>query len=596
MMAPTVMPNIATEMATNAKWYHIVTLKMRVRMISYMRVASVTRPSPMYVAPVGRVPEGVTEAVVSRRPYATKPSAGQSTQFFTSLPGQVASRLEVDVLFKVGPGRGRLTALLIGERKGVVGLGKGRINVERGALLADRVVKQTLLKVVVAEVTQSHRAARIQPKRGLEFRDRLREPPLAVEFVGLSQMLERSDECQSVDVGGAYVLFALTVAKPAIGTYEEGVDRQELLVSGEGALEIGDRLPIVPGLDQREADVVEEGRILGQARKRPVMRDRSRKVALLPIGQGQTLRRMPNAAVNLSESEGLDRLVIITGLETRESQKRVTYGRPGFPDVSAQLGLDRAEPAVVGEGEPEMRHPICRIHIAVLVAADDLSEARGAPQKYGGDVVPVDQCPRRRDCSIGRFGDVARDSGIGDEDDIEGIRLMKSVKEFGVRICEVDRLQEPGLQVASAVDDRGPAREVTPGQVPAPVERVEDSPPNAGAVEIAEGAFREKTIVDPDSGHLRRISEGFHVSHRETNRDDADEGGAPRHAETGSTRPGPAEHSSHEAEVPRENRGGDDHQEKHEPHGGKPEIQEWRDQQDTHDREPLGQGERGERE
>src|SRR3989442_8245452 len=400
MMAPTVMPNIATEMATNAKWYHIVTLKMRVRMISYMSVASVTRPSPMYVAPVGRVPGGVTEAVVFRRPFATKPSAGQSAQFFTSLPGQVASGLEVKVLFQVGLGSGRLTALLIGEREGVVGLGKVRVNVESGTLLADRVVEQTLVHIDIAQAAQREGATRVELKRSPEFRDSLLKPPFQVEFPGLSEVLGRFGKRQGVGVRAAQFLFALTLAEPAVGADEEGVDRQELLVSGEGALEIGDRLPIVPGLDQREADVVEEGRILGQARQRPVMRDRSRKVALLPISQGQTLRRMPNAAVTLSESEGLDRLVIITGLETRESQKRVTYGRPGFPDVAAQLGLDRAEPAVVGEGEPEMRHPICRIHIAVLVSADDLSEARGAPQKYGGDVVPVDQCPGRRDCRI----------------------------------------------------------------------------------------------------------------------------------------------------------------------------------------------------
>jgi hypothetical protein len=32
--APIVVPNRATEMATKAKWYHIVTLKMRVSTIS----------------------------------------------------------------------------------------------------------------------------------------------------------------------------------------------------------------------------------------------------------------------------------------------------------------------------------------------------------------------------------------------------------------------------------------------------------------------------------------------------------------------------------------------------------------------------------
>ena len=34
MSAPTVIPNIAIEIATKAKWYHIVTLKIRVSRIS----------------------------------------------------------------------------------------------------------------------------------------------------------------------------------------------------------------------------------------------------------------------------------------------------------------------------------------------------------------------------------------------------------------------------------------------------------------------------------------------------------------------------------------------------------------------------------
>src|SRR4051794_14685469 len=44
--APAVKPNSDTEMATNAKWYHMVTLKIRVNAISYIRVASVVRNSP----------------------------------------------------------------------------------------------------------------------------------------------------------------------------------------------------------------------------------------------------------------------------------------------------------------------------------------------------------------------------------------------------------------------------------------------------------------------------------------------------------------------------------------------------------------------
>ena len=40
------MPNMATEMATKAKWYHIVTLKIRVSTISYISVVSVTTNRP----------------------------------------------------------------------------------------------------------------------------------------------------------------------------------------------------------------------------------------------------------------------------------------------------------------------------------------------------------------------------------------------------------------------------------------------------------------------------------------------------------------------------------------------------------------------
>ena len=41
--APTVIPNIASDSATNAKWYSIVTLKIRVSRISYIRVESATQ-------------------------------------------------------------------------------------------------------------------------------------------------------------------------------------------------------------------------------------------------------------------------------------------------------------------------------------------------------------------------------------------------------------------------------------------------------------------------------------------------------------------------------------------------------------------------
>ena len=46
MSAPTVRPKSATEIATKAKWYHMVTLKIRVSTISYISVESVIRKSP----------------------------------------------------------------------------------------------------------------------------------------------------------------------------------------------------------------------------------------------------------------------------------------------------------------------------------------------------------------------------------------------------------------------------------------------------------------------------------------------------------------------------------------------------------------------
>jgi hypothetical protein len=45
--APAVIPNIAMEIAMKAKWYHMVTLKIRVKRISNIRVARVMRNRPV---------------------------------------------------------------------------------------------------------------------------------------------------------------------------------------------------------------------------------------------------------------------------------------------------------------------------------------------------------------------------------------------------------------------------------------------------------------------------------------------------------------------------------------------------------------------
>src|ERR1039458_2933757 len=48
------MPNMASEMATKAKWYHMVTLKIRVSRISSIMVASVIKKRPASVRRVAR--------------------------------------------------------------------------------------------------------------------------------------------------------------------------------------------------------------------------------------------------------------------------------------------------------------------------------------------------------------------------------------------------------------------------------------------------------------------------------------------------------------------------------------------------------------
>src|SRR5262249_26327225 len=61
--APAARPNIAREMAMKAKWYHIVTLKMRVRNNSSWSNDNVVRNRPIYVEGVGRTKwSGVTPA------------------------------------------------------------------------------------------------------------------------------------------------------------------------------------------------------------------------------------------------------------------------------------------------------------------------------------------------------------------------------------------------------------------------------------------------------------------------------------------------------------------------------------------------------
>ena len=57
------MPNIATEIATNAKWYHMVTLKIRVRRISYISVERATKASPKAVR---RLAAGGTDSITEQ--------------------------------------------------------------------------------------------------------------------------------------------------------------------------------------------------------------------------------------------------------------------------------------------------------------------------------------------------------------------------------------------------------------------------------------------------------------------------------------------------------------------------------------------------
>jgi hypothetical protein len=48
-IAPADIPNMAIDIAMKAKWYHMVTLKIRVRRTSYINVESVTIKRPIYV-------------------------------------------------------------------------------------------------------------------------------------------------------------------------------------------------------------------------------------------------------------------------------------------------------------------------------------------------------------------------------------------------------------------------------------------------------------------------------------------------------------------------------------------------------------------
>jgi hypothetical protein len=60
-------------MATKAKWYHIVTLKMRVSRTSYIRVERVMRKSPTYVPKPAR--GGVFSNKLKRTGLPVKTSA-----------------------------------------------------------------------------------------------------------------------------------------------------------------------------------------------------------------------------------------------------------------------------------------------------------------------------------------------------------------------------------------------------------------------------------------------------------------------------------------------------------------------------------------
>src|SRR5688572_666074 len=82
MMAPTVKPNIASETATKAKWYHIVTLKMRVRRISCINVDRAVRNRPITVRHVA----WCTDSPLSRRISTNVESCLQPFDCGVSIP------------------------------------------------------------------------------------------------------------------------------------------------------------------------------------------------------------------------------------------------------------------------------------------------------------------------------------------------------------------------------------------------------------------------------------------------------------------------------------------------------------------------------
>src|SRR5262249_11254238 len=73
--APAVMPRSAAATARKAKWYHIVTLKIRVRRISYIRVAADTANTPAPTAR-GSIDGGTTGSLAGTLASLRHPGPG----------------------------------------------------------------------------------------------------------------------------------------------------------------------------------------------------------------------------------------------------------------------------------------------------------------------------------------------------------------------------------------------------------------------------------------------------------------------------------------------------------------------------------------
>ena len=209
----------------------------------------------------------------------------------------------------------------------------------------------------------------------------------------------------------------------------------------------------------------------------------------------------------------------------------------GLAHVARELGARRLGPRGIGQQPRDAGLAVGRLDPAVFVARDDRHVRPAAPKVDERDVVPVDERP------VGRR---QRRVGVRAEDVVDGIAgVRRVVDQRGVDAVagsqplevarigprEVDFLQQAGRHVAAAVHDRHAAREVTPLDVAAEVEGIEELALDAAAVEIAQGALRHPSLVDAHTHDLARVGQRPDAAQREHDTGRRQHGGRRRHGQ-----------------------------------------------------------------